>query len=228
MRSRWGGQSWEVWQGCWVCLKWRDMEWVNPHLHCLCPSFFYLVLAGHAGKGSLFVGRGLLFSPGLFFFFTIIFCQASLIRGLRLAGHCKGLFMPSSLSFSLPLSLCSVLSAYNDAAQQRKNIPCDKETYFMQDDLDEAAERKACQFKRSWLGQCSGLQDANFGYSQGMPCILLRMNRVKKKMDFKISEIQITVLWINFTINLLCEWHLVVILGKTERKPFVIGCLFHA
>lgn len=133
-----------------------------------------------------------------------------------------------SLSFSLPLSLCSVLSAYNDAAQQRKNIPCDKETYFMQDDLDEAAERKACQFKRSWLGQCSGLQDANFGYSQGMPCILLRMNRVKKKMDFKISEIQITVLWINFTINLLCEWHLVVILGKTERKPFVIGCLFHA
>ncbi|XP_006803310.1 protein ATP1B4 [Neolamprologus brichardi] len=85
-----------------------------------------------------------------------------------------------SLSFSLPVSLCSVLSAYNDAAQQRKNIPCDKETYFMQDDLDEAAERKACQFKRSWLGQCSGLQDPNFGYSQGRPCILLRMNRVKK------------------------------------------------
>uniref|UniRef100_A0A3Q4GZQ4 Protein ATP1B4 n=1 Tax=Neolamprologus brichardi TaxID=32507 RepID=A0A3Q4GZQ4_NEOBR len=82
-----------------------------------------------------------------------------------------------SLSFSLPVSLCSVLSAYNDAAQQRKNIPCDKETYFMQDDLDEAAERKACQFKRSWLGQCSGLQDPNFGYSQGRPCILLRMNR---------------------------------------------------
>lgn len=75
------------------------MEWVNPHLHCLCPSFFYLVLAGHAGKGSLFVGRGLLFSPGCFFF-TIIFCQAFLIRGLRLAGHCKGLFMPSSLSHS--------------------------------------------------------------------------------------------------------------------------------
>lgn len=93
-----------------------------------------------------------------------------------------------SLSFSLPLSLCSVLSAYNDAAQQRKNIPCDKETYFMQDDLDEAAERKACQFKRSWLGQCSGLQDANFGYSQGMPCILLRMNRVKKRWILKYQK----------------------------------------
>lgn len=41
-----------------------------------------------------------------FFFSTSRFCQASLIRGLSLAGNscCKGLFMPSSPSLS-PLSL---------------------------------------------------------------------------------------------------------------------------
>lgn len=50
----------------------------------------------------------------------------------------------------------------------------------MQDDLEESADRKACQFKRSWLGDCSGLQDPHYGYSQGRPCILLRMNRVRK------------------------------------------------
>lgn len=49
----------------------------------------------------------------------------------------------------------------------------------MQDDLEESAERKACQFKRSWLGDCSGLQDPHYGYSQGRPCVLLRMNRVR-------------------------------------------------
>lgn len=55
---------------------------------------------------------------------------------------------------------------------------CTKEKYFIQDDLEESAERKACQFKRSWLGDCSGLQDPHYGYSRGRPCILLRMNRV--------------------------------------------------
>ena len=48
----------------------------------------------------------------------------------------------------------------------------------MQDHLEETLERKACQFKRSWLGECSGLQDPHYGYSLGKPCVFLRMNRV--------------------------------------------------
>ncbi|KAM4621207.1 protein ATP1B4 isoform 2-T3 [Polymixia lowei] len=75
-------------------------------------------------------------------------------------------------------SMEEYLRPYNDNAQERKNIHCQQERYFMQDDLDESAERKACQFKRSWLGDCSGLQDPHYGYSQGKPCILLRMNRI--------------------------------------------------
>lgn len=56
---------------------------------------------------------------------------------------------------------------------------CAHNGYFMQDDLEESSERRACQFKRSWLGDCSGLQDPHYGYSQGRPCVLLRMNRVR-------------------------------------------------
>uniref|UniRef100_A0A8D3EDL7 Sodium/potassium-transporting ATPase subunit beta n=1 Tax=Scophthalmus maximus TaxID=52904 RepID=A0A8D3EDL7_SCOMX len=104
--------------------------------------------------------------------------------GLSLAWHCcgKDLFMPFlSHSPSLPpcpLSPGSSFAAYNDGTQEKRNIRCTQDRYFMQDDLEESAERKACQFKRSWLGDCSGMQDPHYGYSQGRPCVLLRMNRI--------------------------------------------------
>ncbi|KAJ8014793.1 hypothetical protein DPEC_G00019440 [Dallia pectoralis] len=70
------------------------------------------------------------------------------------------------------------LRPYNDNIQEQRNIQCQQDVYFHQDNLEESAERKACQFKRSWLGECSGIHDANYGFSQGKPCILLRMNRI--------------------------------------------------
>lgn len=163
-----------------VCFKWRACsELILSYLYPIFP--FGSCRACWERKPLC--GQSAAIECGVFF--TPCFCQPSLIRGLRLAEHCcsKSLFMPSSLILptSLPpsLSLCSPFSAYNDGAQERKNIRCTQGRYFMQDDLKESAERKACQFKRSWLGDCSGLQDPHYGYSQGRPCILLRMNRVR-------------------------------------------------
>lgn len=48
----------------------------------------------------------------------------------------------------------------------------------MQDDSEEKT-KEACRFKRDVLSLCSGLSDTNFGYSEGKPCVLLKMNRVK-------------------------------------------------
>lgn len=144
--------------------------------------FFHSDLAGNAGKGSLFVGRVQPFRAS--FFHTLLLSRFLNQRpgsGSALLLQ-RFIYAPPpflDLPRSLPLSLCSPFSAYNDGAQEKKNIRCALDTYFMQDQLEESEERKACQFKRSWLGQCSGLQDRDYGYSQGKPCILLRMNRVR-------------------------------------------------
>ncbi|XP_066496256.1 protein ATP1B4 [Tiliqua scincoides] len=74
-------------------------------------------------------------------------------------------------------SLDQFLQAYNDAVQEANNIPCTPGQYFIQETI-ESAPKQACQFKRSLLGNCSGLEDPSYGYSLGEPCILLKMNRI--------------------------------------------------
>lgn len=69
-----------------------------------------------------------------------------------------------------------VLPGYNDT-EQENNQECPKGQYFMQNDT-EGMSKKACRFRRGILSQCSGLSDTNFGYSEGQPCVLLKMNRV--------------------------------------------------
>ncbi|XP_021404171.1 protein ATP1B4 isoform X3 [Lonchura striata] len=67
--------------------------------------------------------------------------------------------------------------AYDDKVQEEKNIECVPGQYFIQGG-NESEEKKACQFKRSLLQNCSGIEDPTFGYSKGQPCILLKMNRI--------------------------------------------------
>ncbi|KAI1235835.1 hypothetical protein IHE44_0001924 [Lamprotornis superbus] len=71
-------------------------------------------------------------------------------------------------------TLQNFLESYNDS-KQSQNIVCTPGQIF---DQSDAAVKKACQFNISQLGQCSGKEDANFGYSKGTPCVLVKMNRV--------------------------------------------------
>ncbi|XP_070701358.1 sodium/potassium-transporting ATPase subunit beta-3a [Pempheris klunzingeri] len=68
----------------------------------------------------------------------------------------------------------SFLQRYNDT-EQEKNQDCPQGEYYLQ---DEGMSKKACRFKRGFLSLCSGLSDTNFGYSEGKPCVLLKMNRI--------------------------------------------------
>ncbi|KAG2463706.1 AT1B4 protein, partial [Polypterus senegalus] len=68
-------------------------------------------------------------------------------------------------------------AAYDDDIQEKKNLLCNGENYIMRDGAEDAV-RTACQFKRSLLGNCSGIVDPSFGYSEGKPCILMKMNRI--------------------------------------------------
>lgn len=42
----------------------------------------------------------------------------------------------------------------------------------------ERGQRKVCRFKLDWLGNCSGLNDESYGYREGKPCIIIKLNRV--------------------------------------------------
>lgn len=77
--------------------------------------------------------------------------------------------------------------AYDDKVQEEKNIECVPGQYFIQGGND-SEEKKACQFKRSLLQNCSGIEDPTFGYSKGQPCILLKMNRVQRKLLVSIPS----------------------------------------
>uniref|UniRef100_A0A3Q2P6I4 Sodium/potassium-transporting ATPase subunit beta n=1 Tax=Fundulus heteroclitus TaxID=8078 RepID=A0A3Q2P6I4_FUNHE len=66
------------------------------------------------------------------------------------------------------------LQQYNDSIQEGNDL-CLVGEYT---DQDDQPKKKVCQFKRSLLRQCSGLPDTSFGYAQGEPCIIIKMNRV--------------------------------------------------
>lgn len=74
-------------------------------------------------------------------------------------------------------SLHTFLEAYNDDKQIATNVKCTPGKYFFQKG-EEHEEKKACQFRRSLLKNCSGIEDPHFGFSHGKPCILIKINRI--------------------------------------------------
>ncbi|KAL3047864.1 hypothetical protein OYC64_021931 [Pagothenia borchgrevinki] len=54
------------------------------------------------------------------------------------------------------------------------------QTYIERGGLEdsELGQRKACRFSRSLLGACSGLKDTNYGFKDGKPCLIVKLNRI--------------------------------------------------
>lgn len=77
------------------------------------------------------------------------------------AGRRAGSF-GSSVNTVLAFSLAGVPSEYKDRGGYDS----------------DPGERKVCRFKLEWLGNCSGINDESFGYKEGKPCIIIKLNRV--------------------------------------------------
>ncbi|XP_072113353.1 sodium/potassium-transporting ATPase subunit beta-2-like isoform X2 [Mobula birostris] len=77
-------------------------------------------------------------------------------------------------------ALNAYLDSYNDSVQVSTNDRCKSGTYYLQEDSGYVRNtpKRACQFNRTMLGPCSGLEDHTYGYSEGRPCILVKMNKI--------------------------------------------------
>ncbi|KAJ8011162.1 hypothetical protein DPEC_G00055310 [Dallia pectoralis] len=73
-------------------------------------------------------------------------------------------------------TLETFLQQYNETEQELNKV-CTAGDYFDQEG-EVGVEKLTCQFKRSVLSRCSGLSDTTYGYAEGKPCILLKMNRI--------------------------------------------------
>ncbi|XP_041094376.1 sodium/potassium-transporting ATPase subunit beta-2-like isoform X1 [Polyodon spathula] len=77
-------------------------------------------------------------------------------------------------------TLNEFLLPYNDSIQAANNYFCPPGQYFTQDDSDNVRNnpKRSCQFNRTMLEDCSGLEDQYYGYRNGQPCVLIKLNRV--------------------------------------------------
>ncbi|KAI2663561.1 Sodium/potassium-transporting ATPase subunit beta-233 [Labeo rohita] len=75
------------------------------------------------------------------------------------------------------------LEAYNDGKQndESKFENCGEtpQTYTDRGKLESNdGVRKVCRFDRRWLQDCSGLNDKSYGFADGKPCIIVKLNRI--------------------------------------------------
>lgn len=75
------------------------------------------------------------------------------------------------------------LSAYNEDNQKDdsrfENCENTPQPYVVRGELEsDYGVRKACRFNREWLKDCSGTKDPSYGFSEGKPCIIVKLNRI--------------------------------------------------
>ncbi|KAM3600773.1 uncharacterized protein V6R79_002365 [Siganus canaliculatus] len=77
-------------------------------------------------------------------------------------------------------ALDKFLAPYNDSVQVQKNDECTPGQYFLQQDSGDVKNnpKRSCQFNRTILEECSGIHDRYYGYQEGKPCIIIKLNRV--------------------------------------------------
>lgn len=77
-------------------------------------------------------------------------------------------------------ALDKFLSPYNNSVQAQKNHECTPNQYFVQEDSGDVKNnpKRSCQFNRTVLEDCSGIHDRYYGYQDGKPCVIIKLNRV--------------------------------------------------
>jgi len=125
--------------------------------------------------------------------------------------------MNDPLSFNKYItSMQDLLKRYDDNMQTDdkyyEDCSVEPQTYKERGILgDDLGQRKACRFSRTWLGPCSGDIDPNYGFKDGKPCLIVKLNRI---VNFKPRAPT------NDTIpdNLVVNPNLIPIFCKNKRE----------
>uniref|UniRef100_A0A8C9FDK4 Sodium/potassium-transporting ATPase subunit beta n=1 Tax=Pavo cristatus TaxID=9049 RepID=A0A8C9FDK4_PAVCR len=106
---------------------------------------------------------------------------------LKSPGTATTLTIPFNLSLKAihPTPLQNFLSSFTNPAYspaaQHLNINCTSNTYFIQNTFDGPNNTKlSCKFTSDMLQNCSGITDPTFGFPEGKPCFIVKMNRIIK------------------------------------------------
>ncbi|XP_008418897.1 sodium/potassium-transporting ATPase subunit beta-1-like [Poecilia reticulata] len=89
---------------------------------------------------------------------------------------------PSSYE-SYVKSLKTFIEQYNDEKQtddmKYENCGATPKPYTERGELEsKAGQKKSCRFSRSELEGCSGQNDTTFGFKEGKPCLIVKLNRI--------------------------------------------------
>uniref|UniRef100_A0A8C4RIH0 Sodium/potassium-transporting ATPase subunit beta n=1 Tax=Erpetoichthys calabaricus TaxID=27687 RepID=A0A8C4RIH0_ERPCA len=100
-----------------------------------------------------------------------------------------------SLTNFINANVSFLFAAYNRTEQHAhyENEHCNGNKYFTQNEPKDPEQKLlSCPFYRSSLGKCSGMDNSTFGYPDGQPCIIIKMNRVSMDLPpHRGSELQV-------------------------------------
>lgn len=103
---------------------------------------------------------------------------------------------------------CEILKTRQISVQFNFSFICPDEPadYKNRGDLEsDMGVRKACRFSRTQLGPCSGLEDRDFGFREGKPCVIVKLNRI---VNFRprVNVISFRVVLLVPDVVILCSW----------------------